>query len=156
LSKPKAKRSEFVDPSAGPVFSVRFVLALLLIVAGIAWITYYYLVVRVDPTAATPQKPGGPAFMGDLADWNYAIGFGAIMLGLLVGAHPSTPMGRSPGAAATMVACFLIGLAWIVVFYLFSNQDPSPVPVMNDLGQKNLFVGIGFMAVGFAYATRWE
>ncbi len=155
MSKPKAKRSEFVDPAAGPVISVRFVLAVLLIVAGIAWIAYYYLAVRVDPTAAAPGKPGGPAFMADLANWNYAIGFGAIMVGLLVAAHPSTPLGRTPGAGATMVACFLLGLAWIVAFYVFSN-DISPVPVMNDLGQKNLMVGIGFMAVGFAYATRWE
>jgi len=30
------------------------------------------------------------------------------------------------------------------------------VPVMNDLRQSNLFVGIGFMAVGFTFATRWE
>lgn len=155
MSKPKAKRTEFADPAAGPVLSVRFVLAILLILAGIAWIAYYYLVVRVDPGAADPGTPGGPAFMADLEDWNYLIGFGAVMLGLLVGAHPSTPLGRTPGAAATMVTCFLLGLFWIVAFYVFS-QDLSPVPVMNDLGQKNLFVGIAFMAVGFAYATRWE
>jgi hypothetical protein len=28
--------------------------------------------------------------------------------------------------------------------------------VMSDLGQYNLVVGIGFMAVGFVYATHWE
>ncbi len=155
MSKPKAKQTEFADPDAGPVWSVRFVLAILLVLVGIAWIAYYYLVVRVDPTAADPGTPGGPAFMADWGNWNYLAGFGAIMLGLLVGAHPSTPLGRTPGAAATMVTCFLLGLAWIVAFYVFSN-DLSPVPVMNDLGQKNLFVGISFMAVGFAYATRWE
>lgn len=155
MSRPRAKRSEFVDPQAGPILSARFLLAVLLILVGIAWIVYYYVVVRVDPTAAKPGKAGGPAFMGDLKEWNYAIGFGALMLGLLVSAHPKTPLGRTPGAGASMVTCFLIGLAWIVAFYVFSN-DISPVPVMNDLGQKNLVVGIGFMAVGFAFATRWE
>ncbi len=155
MSKPKAKRTEFVDPAAGPVVSVRFLLALLLVLGGIAWIGYYYLAVRVDPAAATPAKAGGPAFMADLLGWNYAIGFGAIMIGLLVAAHPVTPLGRTPGSGATMVVCFVLGLIWIVLFYVFSN-DISPIPVMNDLGQKNLVVGIGFMAVGFAFATRWE
>lgn len=155
MSKPKAKRSEFADPAAGPIFSPRFVVSVVLFVAGIAWIAYYYIAVRVDPTAVPAEKPGSPAFMADLGNWNYLIGFGAIMLGLLLAAHPSTPLGRSPGAGVTMVVCFLVGLAWIVAFYVFSN-DISPVPVMNDLGQKNLLVGIGFMGVGFAYATRWE
>lgn len=155
MSRPRAKRSEFVDPAAGPIVSARFVLALLLIVGGIAWIAYYYLVVRVDPTAAEPGKAGGPAFMAEWKDWNYLVGFGAVMLGLLVSAHPKTPLGRTPGSGAAMVTCFLLGLVWIVAFYVFSN-DLSPVPVMNDLGQKNLVVGIGFMAVGFAFATRWE
>jgi hypothetical protein len=27
---------------------------------------------------------------------------------------------------------------------------------MSDLGQLNLLVGVGFMAVGFTYATKWE
>ena len=53
-----------------------------------------------------------------------------------------------------MLGCFLIGLFWIVLFY-FAGQD-GPIPVMKDLGQYNLLVGIGFMAVGFSFATRWE
>ena len=54
-----------------------------------------------------------------------------------------------------MLGCFLIGLLWICTFYVISNNLYA-VPVFNDLGQNNLFVGIGFMAVGFTYATRWE
>jgi hypothetical protein len=38
---------------------------------------------------------------------------------------------------------------------LSGDQLPN-VPIFNDLGQYNLMVGIGFMAVGFAFATRWE
>ena len=54
-----------------------------------------------------------------------------------------------------MLGCFLIGLLWICTYYVFSN-DLSSIPVFNDLGQKNLVVGIAFMAVGFTFATRWE
>ena len=30
------------------------------------------------------------------------------------------------------------------------------MPVMRSLGQKNLVLGVCFMAVGFAFATKWE
>ena len=95
--------------------------------------------------------------MADLANWNYAIGFGLILVGLIVSAHPSTPLGRGRGVVIGMLGCFLVGLLWICTFYVFSNsQDSAGIPIMNDLGQKNLVVGIGFMAVGFTFATRWE
>jgi hypothetical protein len=135
--------------------SPRFIIAIVLVVLGIAWIAYYYAVVRVDPTAIPAPKPGGPGFLGDLGGWNYLIGFGLLLIGLAVSAHPSTPMGRGRGVVIGMLGCFLIGLAWICVYYVFSN-DLSKVWVFDDLGQKNLFVGIGFMAVGFTFATRWE
>jgi hypothetical protein len=67
VSKQKA-RQDFLDPVRGPVFSVRFVVALVLIAGGIAWIAYYYLAVRVDPAIVPAPKPGGPAFMADLGD----------------------------------------------------------------------------------------
>ncbi len=54
-----------------------------------------------------------------------------------------------------MLACFLIGLLWICTYYVVSN-DPSAIPVMNDLDQYNLVLGIAVMAVGFTFATRWE
>src|SRR5688572_6831354 len=122
---------------------------------GIAWIVYYYVAVRVDPTVVPAPKAGGPGFMADLGGWNYVIGFGLLMLGLAVSAAPSTPLGRGRGVVVGMLACFLIGLIWICTFYVFSN-DPSNIPVMNDLEQYNLLVGISFMAVGFTFATRWE
>jgi hypothetical protein len=103
VSKQKA-RQEFLDPTRGPVLSVRFVVALLLIAAGIAWVAYYYLAVRVDPAVIPAPKPGDPAFMADLADWNYLIGFGAIMVGLAVSAHPSTPLGRGRGVVIGMLS----------------------------------------------------
>lgn len=154
MSKPKAKQ-EYGELTSAPVFTPRFVIAVVLGVLGIAWIVYYYLAVRVDPALIPAPKAGGPAFMADLGDWNYVIGFGLLLLGLAVSAHPSTPLGRGRGVVVGMLACFLIGLLWICTYYVFSN-DPSNIPVMNDLEQYNLLVGIAFMAVGFTFATRWE
>ncbi len=154
MSKQKA-RQDFLDPVRGPVFSVRFVVALLLIAAGIAWVAYYYLAVRVDPSVVPAPEPGNPAFMADLGDWNYLIGFGAIMVGLALSAHPGTPLGRGRGVVIGMLGCFLLGLLWICTFYVFSN-DIDKLPVFDDLGQFNLVVGIAFMAVGFTFATHWE
>lgn len=154
MSKPKGLPT-FADPDRGKVLSVRTVLALVLAVVGIAWMTYFYVAVRVDPLSA--DEAGSPKFMADLGDWNYLIGFGLLLLGLAVSAHPSTPLGRGRGVVVGMLGCFLIGLIWICIFYVFSNStDTGGIPIMNDLGQKNLFVGIGFMAVGFTFATRWE
>ena len=164
MSKIKARTSstsEFHDPDQGPLFSARFILAIVLVVVGIAWIVYYYAAVRAgspvigaDGTLSTP-KTGGPAFMGDLGKWNYLIGFGLAMLGLVVAAHPSTPLGRGRGVVVGMLFCFVFGLLWICTFYLMAEQLDK-VWVMNDLGNYNLAVGVAMMAVGFTYATRWE
>jgi len=73
---------------------------------------------------------------------------------LAVAAHPSTPLGRGRGVVVGMLGCFLLGLIWIVVYYIAGST--APIPVIRSLDQYNLVVGIGFMAVGFVYATRWE
>jgi hypothetical protein len=150
------KSSETFVDSPSKVFSVRFIVALLLIAAGIGWILYYYLGVRPDPTVF-PAEEGSPKAIADLGDWNYVIGFGALMLGLAVSAHPSTPLGRGRGVVVGMLGCFVLGLLWICTYYVVGTGDNAQdLPVFNDLGQKNLFVGIGFMAVGFTFATKWE
>jgi hypothetical protein len=127
------------------VSPVRTGLAALLAVAGIVWIAYYTIAVAGD---------GRPAAVGDLGDWNYLIGFGLLFLGLVLAAHPATPLGRGRGVVVGMLGCFLLGLVWIVVYYV-TSQDLS-IPLIRELGNYNLLVGIGFMAVGFVYATRWE
>ena len=72
--------------------------------------------------------------MADLDGWNYVIGFGAFFLGLMVSAHPSTPLGRGRGVVVGMLGCFLIGLIWICTYYVISD-DVSRLPIFNDLGQ---------------------
>lgn len=150
------------DPDRGPALSPRFIIALVLFFGGIAWIAYYYLGVRpeggfFDSVPVGEQYGSGPRFIQELKDWNYAIGFGAIALGLIVSAHKSTPMGRGRGVIAGMLGCFIIGILWICTYYVTqTSSPPMDIPIFNDLAQKNLIVGIGLMAVGFTFATKWE
>lgn len=53
--------------------------------------------------------------------------------------------------APLMLACWLLGLAWLVVFYVAGEN----IPVMNDLGNWNLLIGMGLIAVGFVVSTQW-
>ncbi|MEU4196727.1 cell division protein CrgA [Kribbella sp. NPDC026611] len=53
--------------------------------------------------------------------------------------------------APLMLACWLLGLAWLVVFYV-AGQD---IPVMDDLGNWNLLIGMGLIALGFVVSTQW-
>jgi len=173
IPRPNLKRSDnddpFKDPSSGPMFSVRFLVSLLLIFGGIGWMAYYYIAVRpvagfgdddkpaLDPETFEAGVATGWDFMANLQEWNYLIGFGAIMIGLMLAAHPSTPLGRGRGVVVGMLGCFLLGLLWICTYYVVGTGDHAQdIPIFNDLEQKNLFVGIGFMAVGFTFATKWE
>lgn len=54
--------------------------------------------------------------------------------------------------APLMVTFFLLGLAWIVVYYI----SPDGVPVMKHLGNTNLLIGFGLLGAGFVTATRWK
>lgn len=149
-----SKSPTITSPEKTSLFTPRFVIALVLILAGIGWLVFYYVQARGNPLAFPPVE-GTPKAIADLGDWNYAIGFGLLMVGLMVSAHPSTPLGRGRGVVVGMLGCFLIGLVWICTFYVFSD-DLSQLPIFNDLGQWNLVVGIAFMAVGFSFATKWE
>ncbi|MEV6314145.1 cell division protein CrgA [Streptomyces sp. NPDC051776] len=53
--------------------------------------------------------------------------------------------------APLMLAMFLIGLAWIVVFYVTTGQLP-----IEFLGNWNIVVGFGFIAAGFVVSTQWK
>ena len=139
---PRTKHETTQDPG---VSVVRTVVAAVVAALGIAWMVVYINVAQ-DGEKLT--------WMGDLERWNFLIGFGLVFLGLALAANPSTPLGRGRGVVVGMLGCFLIGLLWIVVYYM-TGQDLS-IPLMKNLGQYNLVVGIGFMAVGFVYATRWE
>ncbi len=52
--------------------------------------------------------------------------------------------------APVMVANFILGLIWIVIFYISGTNYPIP-----GIGAWNMLVGFGFVGIGFSLATRW-
>jgi len=50
------------------------------------------------------------------------------------------------------VPLMLLGVAWLVVYYVAGYQ----VPGMNRLGDWNVLIGMGLMAASFAIATLWK
>ena len=50
-----------------------------------------------------------------------------------------------------MFGFMLIGLVWIIVFYV--SQTALPIPT---LGSWNILVGFGIMFIGFLMTTRWR
>jgi hypothetical protein len=51
-----------------------------------------------------------------------------------------------------MVTLLLVGLLWIVVYYIAGND----IPLMRDLGGWNLLIGMGLITGGFLAATKWR
>jgi Cell division protein CrgA len=56
-----------------------------------------------------------------------------------------------PWVGATILAFFLAGIAYLLCYYL-SNGD---LPIKSIEGW-NIFVGFGFIIVGFAALTQWR
>jgi hypothetical protein len=50
-----------------------------------------------------------------------------------------------------MVGLLILGLAWVVVYYL--SQSKYPIP---DIGNWNLAAGFGVLLSGFIMLTRWR
>ncbi len=64
---------------------------------------------------------------------------------------PHAPLESPAWLAPTMVAGFLIGLLWIVIFYVTQTQYPIP-----GTGAWNMIIGFSFIGLGFSLATRWR
>ena len=69
----------------------------------------------------------------------------------------STPATRVLAPSPTwypyvMGAVLLIGLAYMVVYYLAANK----VPLMDDIGAWNFAIGFGVMLLGLVMAVRWR
>ena len=54
--------------------------------------------------------------------------------------------------APLMLALFLIGIAWLVTYYIAGTD----MPVVGSLGNKNLLIGFGFIIAGFGLSTQWR
>ena len=56
-----------------------------------------------------------------------------------------------PWLVPTMLASLIIGLVWIVVFYV--SQEKWPV---SAFGPGNLVIGFGFLVFGVVLSTKWH
>ena len=52
-----------------------------------------------------------------------------------------------------MFGFMILGLAWIVTYYITAQSLALPVP---QLGQWNILAGFGLILVGFLMTTRWR
>jgi len=50
-----------------------------------------------------------------------------------------------------MFGFMLVGLAWIIVFYISAGEWP-----IKALGNFNILVGFGVLIIGFLMTTRWR
>lgn len=60
--------------------------------------------------------------------------------------NPENPAWLLP----TMVSLLLIGLLWILVFYISGGDFPL------NVRNWNIGIGFAFMLVGFGLTTRWK
>jgi hypothetical protein len=50
-----------------------------------------------------------------------------------------------------MIGLMLVGLVWVLVFYLSGSNWPIP-----GIGAWNLVIGFGIAFIGFLMTTRWR
>ncbi|MEW1865790.1 cell division protein CrgA [Streptomyces sp. NBC_00669] len=60
-------------------------------------------------------------------------------------------LGNRGWVAPLMLAFFVVGLAWIVLFYVTRGDLP-----VDAFGNWNIVVGFGFIAGGFVVSTQWK
>lgn len=60
-------------------------------------------------------------------------------------------IGNPPWFVPVMLGLMLIGLVWVVTFYITKQQYP-----VASWGMWNLGAGFAFILVGFAMTTRWK
>jgi hypothetical protein len=70
--------------------------------------------------------------------------------------RPTKKKGPSPRwLVPLMLALFIIGIAWLVTFYITASTD-DPMPLTGDLKNGNLLIGFGFILAGFGLSTQWR
>lgn len=72
-------------------------------------------------------------------------------------ATPSRALAPSPSwYPIVMAVVLLLGLAYLVVYYLTSSGTDPHIPGMADLHAWNFAVGFGVMLIGLVMAVRWR
>jgi hypothetical protein len=67
---------------------------------------------------------------------------------------PAKPAVRKPNPrwwAPLMLTLMVIGLIWVVVYYI--SQTAYPIP---HIEHWNLVIGFGLLLAGFSMTTRWR
>jgi hypothetical protein len=57
-----------------------------------------------------------------------------------------------PWLAPTMLACFVVGLVWIALYYVTQGNMPG----LSVLSSWNLVCGFGLIVAGVVLATNWR
>ena len=65
--------------------------------------------------------------------------------------HVAAP-GSRRWVPPTFITVGLLGVAWLIVFYIAGSQ----IPFMTALGNWNILIGMGGMAAAFGIATLWR
>ena len=55
-----------------------------------------------------------------------------------------------------MFGFMIVGLLWIISFYVTSAQFPLGSATPLNLGNWNILIGFGIAMVGFMMSTRWK
>ena len=61
------------------------------------------------------------------------------------------PMANPPWFVPLMLGLMLVGLLWVVTFYVMEGKYPIP-----GINYWNLIIGFALMISGFLMTTRWR
>lgn len=64
----------------------------------------------------------------------------------------TVPPGSRPWVAPAFITVGLLGVIWLVVYYI-AGRD---VPLMNKLGDWNILIGMGLMAASLGLSMLWK
>ncbi|HUQ00705.1 MAG TPA: cell division protein CrgA [Aeromicrobium sp.] len=134
----------------------RHPLALVMLLAAIAWAVGTFF---ATSTKDFPKVGTIPVLSG-IGGWNWliAIVLAFVAMSIADRTRPPTPPGGTVGwryAGVAMSVSALLGLVWVVVFYVTANSTVH-IPFYSDLGQWNILIGMGFIIAAFGFATKWE
>ena len=133
----------------------RHPLALALLIGAMAWAVGAFFAISDKDF----PKVGTVPLLSSIGGWNWAIAIGLALVATSIADRTRPPV--APGnrgwryAGVAMSVSALLGLLWVVVFYVISNTS-AHIPIYSDLGQWNILIGMGFIVAAFGFATKWE
>ena len=65
--------------------------------------------------------------------------------------HNAVRVGSPRWLVPAMIVCFVVGLLWIVVYYITQTDWP-----IGSIDNWNMAIGFGLIMAGFALSTKWK